>query len=230
MEPPVVARPRRRREPVRRRLARAAHVHVGCGERFVRGHECGRDGRDAVGDARERAGSRERRRLGAGAVAPRAQAREHRQQCRTLGGGLGQHPRLEQLDVHFQLARVAGRAPQPARAAPRRPRLALGPRRRRRPHAQRRLEPARRDAQVVHGFGVELRAGPCGRGGERGGAPQQVERDGLGPRGRHGAQGFRVQRHDAGAGRPWASSAATRSQSLSEISSTLRVASSVVKA
>lgn len=232
MQPPVARRARRLEQPRGRRRPRRAHAPFGRGDPLRRlGH--GRDdGGHAVGDALEPSRRGEGGHVGARAVAPAAQAREQRAQRRARPAARGQQPSLEQRGVHLELARLAGRAPQPAGRAAGAPRLAgPGPAVRRPPHVQRDLEPAGGDAQVVHGLGVAS-AAHAHRGGRQGGAAQEQLEAGAADRGRATARPLvrRPRHHAAGAGRPLASSAATLSHSSSEMSSTFRVASIVVNA
>lgn len=139
--------------------------------------------------------------------------------------------------MDLELARLARGTPQPAgRRAGAPGRARAGPAAGRAPHAERRLQPPGGDAQVVHGLGVGRTAHPRGGREQGGAATQQVLARSADREARRGTRGRREgalpagRHHTAGAGRPWASSAATRSHSSSEMSSTLRVASIVVNA
>lgn len=218
----------RRDQWIRDAAARTAHAPVGFGERIGRFREGDHDRGHAVGDPFEPPCPRHRSDRFAFAVALRAQAFEQREQRRPVRAGLGEQPLLQHGHVHLEFARPARRASQATRLEPR---VAPGvPAGGRGPHSQCRLQPARCDAQVVHGVGVAT--GPRTRRGraQRGGAAQQLLAGGPDGRCGHGCRRSGRFHHAVGAGRPWATSAATRSHNSSEMSSTLRVASSVVNA
>lgn len=162
---------------------------------------------------------------------PFAQTVEHVAGHGPLGLGQPREALGEQPAADLELARRARGAAQPARepagapAGLRAQRIA--------PHVERGLEPARGDAQVVHGLGVVERVAAA-RGPVEALEPLVEERADA-PRQLGGVRGL-VQRDDAherasgsSAGRPSASSLVTRSHSSAEMSSTSRIASIVWK-